>query len=55
MEAHVIFFFQQFQVAAVCWKVLVGSVLGLQRPILEYYMERGTTAISLNYCDMLKN
>lgn len=26
-----------------------------QRPILEYYMERGTIVISVNYCDMLRN
>jgi hypothetical protein len=31
MEAHVIFFFQNIQVAAVCWKVLVDGDLGLTK------------------------
>ena len=31
MEAHVIFFFQNIQVAAVCWKVLVDSVMWLPK------------------------
>jgi hypothetical protein len=46
---------KNIQVVTVCWKVLVDSVLGFQRPILEYYMKRGTTAVSVNYCDMLRN
>jgi len=31
MEAHVIFFFQNIQVAAVYWKVLIDSALGLPK------------------------
>jgi hypothetical protein len=31
MEAHVISFFQKFQVSALCWKAFVDGVLGLPR------------------------
>jgi hypothetical protein len=57
MEVRVIFFFQNIQVAALCWKVLVDSALELPKayPRTLYGERYSTMVTSINYCDMLRN
>jgi len=55
MEAHVISFLKETEVATLCRKALLTVFCGSQGPILELCMEKGSTVTSVNYCDMLRN
>jgi len=53
MEAHAIFFFQNIQVAAVCWKV--DSALELPKAYPRTLYGERYHGNKCNYCDMLRN